>query len=175
MRPTIGRHLPALALAFALCAACGYKPVSGGSTGPGSISKVAVPVARNETAFAGAAAPFTDEVRRQLSALGVEVVAQGGGAPVLSMVITAIGDETGMTMRSGGTLLPSDTVWRIEVMVSLESADGQSIVAPTRFSGDGRSITSGSVAGESYTGSRTQREVMDDLAARIAAMVVMLQ
>jgi len=175
MRPTICRNLPALALAFVLCAACGYRPLAGGTKEPGSISKIAVPVAKNETSFPGAAAPFTEEVRRQLAALGVEVVAQGGGAPVLSMVIASIGDETGMTMRSGGALLPSDTVWRIAVMVSIESADGEMIVAPTRFSGDGRSIASGSAAGESYTGSRTQGEVMGELAGRVAAMVVMLQ
>lgn len=175
MRPNLGTLLPALALATGLCAACGYKPLAGGSKQPGSISKVAVPVAKNETSFAGVAAPFTEEVRRQLAALGVEVVAEGKGAPVLSMVIASIGDETGMTMRSGGALLPSDTVWRIDVMVSLEAADGEPIVQPTRFSGDGRSVASGSAEGESYTGSRTQREVMDDLAGRIAAMVVMLQ
>ena len=175
MRTRIGRTLPALALACTLCAACGYKPLSGGAKEPGSISKIAVPIAKNETPFAGAAAPFTEEVRRRLAALGVEVVAEGEGTPILSMVIASIGDETGMTMRSGGALLPSDTVWRVEVMVSVESADGEAIVAPTRFSGDGRSIASGSAAGESYTGSRTQREVMNELAARIAAMVVMLQ
>ena len=175
MRSNPGRLVPVLALALGLCAACGYKPLAGGSRGAGSISKIAVPIAKNETSFAGVTAPFTEEVRRRLAALGVEVVAEGEGTPILSMVIASIGDETGMTMRSGGALLPSDTVWRIDVMVSLEAADGEQIVPPTRFSGDGRSIASGSAAGESYTGSRTQREVMDDLAGRIAAMVVMLQ
>jgi len=166
---------PAIALAVGLCAACGYKPLAGGSKDPHAITKVAVPVAKNESSFAGVAAPFTGEVRRQLAALGVEVVEGGAGAPVLSLVIASIGDETGMTMRSGGALLPSDTVWRIEVMVSLDGADGEPIIPPTRFSGDGRSVASGSAAGESYAGSRTQREVMDELAGRIAAMVVMLQ
>ena len=174
MRSTLRRCTPVLVLALGL-AACGYKPLAGGSRAPGSISKVAVPIAKNETSFAGVAAPFTEEVRRRIAALGVTVVAEGKGAPVLSMVIASIGDETGMTMRSGGALLPSDTVWRIDVMVSLEASDGEQIVPPTRFSGDGRSIASGSAAGESYTGSRTQREVMNDLAGRIAAMVVMLQ
>lgn len=174
MRSILRRFTPLLALALGL-AACGYKPLAGGAHGPGTISAVSVPVAKNQSSFAGVAASFTDEVRRQLAALGVEVVAEGKGAPVLSMVIASIGDETGMTMRSGGVLLPSDTVWRIEVMVSLEAADGERIIPPTRFSGDGRSIATGTAAGESFTGSRTQREVMDDLAGRIAAMVVMLQ
>ena len=165
---------PALALALGLLAACGYRPLAGAED-PDTITKVAVPVAKNESSFGGVAAPFTEEVRRQLAALGIEVVAEGAGAPVLSMVIAAIGDETGMTMRSGGALLPCDTVWRVEVMVSLDGAEGERIIPPTRFSGDGRSIASGSAAGESYAGSRTQREVMDDIAGRIAAMVVMLR
>jgi hypothetical protein len=175
MRTTTARIWMALALASALCAACGYQPVAGGRAAPGSITRVAVPVAKNQSSFAGVAAPFTEEVRKQLASLGVQVVAEGSGAPVLGMVIAAIGDETGMTMRSGGALLPSDTVWRIEVMVSLDGADGERIIPPTRFAGDGRSIANGSAAGESYAGSRTQREVMNELAARIAAMVVMLQ
>jgi hypothetical protein len=173
MRTTLGTTAAALALACVAGAGCGYKPLAGGRA-PGSISKIAVPVAQNRTAFPGVAGPFTAEVKRQLAALGVEVV-EAGDVPVLAMAIAAIGDETGMAMRSGDALVPSDTVWRVEVVVSLESADGETIAAPTRFSGDGRSIASGSAAGESYTGSRTQREVMDELAARVAAMVVMLQ
>jgi len=175
MRTITCRILPASVLALALCAACGYKPVAGGASGSGSISKVAVPVAKNQTSVAGVAAPFTEEVRRQLAALGIGIVAEGEGAPTLSMVIASIADETGMTVRSGGALLPSDTVWRVEVMVSLESPDGERIIPPTQLSGEGRSVASGSAAGDSYTGSRTQREVMDELAARIAAMIVMLQ
>jgi hypothetical protein len=175
MPSNLTRVLPAFALALGLCAACGYKPLAGGGKQPGSITEIAVPVAKNETSFAGIAAPFTEEVRRQLAALGVKVVAAGKGVPTLSMAIASIGDETGMTMRSGGALLPSDTVWRIDVLVSLEAADGEPIIPATRFSGDGRAVASGSAAGETYAGSRTQREVMNDLAGRIAAMVVMLQ
>ena len=165
-----------LGAACAVAAACGYRPLADGpSHGAGSIAAVFVPVAKNETAYAGLAGPLTEEVRKQLEALGVDVAAESGGVPILSMVIVGVGDETGMTARRGDALVPSDTVWHVEVMVSLEASDGEQIVPPTRFSGDGRSVATGSAAGEAYTSSRTQREVMDDLAARIAAMVAMLQ
>jgi hypothetical protein len=164
-----------LVAALAVSAACGYRPVAAPADDEAAISRVAIPIAVNQTSFPGVTAPFTAAVREKLAALGVGVVAEGGGAPILSLVIASIHDETGMTVRRGDMLEPRDVVWSIDVMVSLDGADGARIIPPTHLTGGGRSLSPGAAAGEEYLGSRTQREIMDELASRIAAMVAMMR
>jgi len=166
-----------LFIAFTFSSACGYRSVASAPKGDeAAFPDIAVPISKNETSYPGIAAPFTAEVRKRLAALGIEVSAeQNGKAPTLNLVIVSVRDETGMTVRRGDILAPSDIAWSVDVMVSLDSPDGERIIPPTRFSGDGRSLAMGAgTAGETYLGARTQREIMDELASRIAAMVAML-
>ena len=163
------------AASIALAIGCGYRPLAAPSGERTSISGVAIPIAVNQTSYPGVTAPFTAAVREKLAALGMDVVPDGKGAPTLSLVIASIHDETGMTVRRSDALAPTDVVWSIDVMVSLDGADGARIIPPTHLTGGGRSLAPGAVAGEEYLGGRTQREVMDELATRIAAMVAMLK
>jgi hypothetical protein len=169
-------HCVLFAAIVAFSSACGYRSLaSSASAEKTTISKVVVPIAKNETSFPSVAAPFTAEVRARLAALGIQVADEGTDAPVLSLLIASIHDETGMTVRRGDALAPADAAWTIEVMVSLDTADGERIIPPTHLTGGGRSLAPGAVAGEEYLGARTQGEIMDELAARVAAMVAMLR
>lgn len=169
------RRRAALVLALAVASsACGYRPVASGG-GAGGAPRVVVPIAENRTSTSGVAAPFTAEVRERLAALGVGVEAsEKEGVPVLLLVITSIRDETGMTARRGASLTPGDVAWSVDVMVSLDGAKGEPLIAPTRLSGGGRSVAPGTVAAEGIAGARTQREVLDEIASRVAAMVAMI-
>jgi hypothetical protein len=175
MTHVLTHRLAVLVLVAASLGACGYRPVASGSPGDGAgKAGVVVPIAVNQTSFSGIAAPFTAEVRERLAALGVKVAAEGKGAPVLSLVIASIHDETGMTVRRGASLTPGDVAWSVDVVVGLDGADGEQLLPPTRLSGGGRSVAGSTVAAEESAGARTQREIMDELASRIAAMVAMI-
>jgi hypothetical protein len=136
------------------------------------VSTVRVPLAGNLTPRAGLAPELTAALRRRLGAGGVTVVAGEGGEARLEVVILAAEDSPGALRFESGRLSPVDSIWSIEAEATLVRGDGAVLVGPERFRVEGRSIYGDTPLAAEGLGFRTQAELVDTLAERIARSLV---
>ena len=150
--------------------ACGYSFV-GRSAAEGK-QAVTIPIAKNETAFAGLTGPLTEALRQRAAMSGLNVLDRDPKAPRLEVTIVKIASEPGVLVAKEKRLLPVDAVWHIEATAQLVAAGGQLLRGPYTYSADGRSYAGGSILEEEALASRQRISLLDDLAASIVSELV---
>jgi hypothetical protein len=157
---------------LSMVGACGYAPLHARGGREALVSTVCVPVAENRSSRVGIGPELTAALRRRLGAGGVRVVGTGEGGARLEVAILAVEDSPGALRFDGGRLAPSDAIWSIEAEARLLRGDGAVLAGPERFKAEGRSIYGDTPLAAEGLGWRTQVELIEALADRIAKSLV---
>ena len=166
--PAISLFAASFSLLFAV--SCGYRSV-GATTGEGG-KRIAVPIARNQTAMKGLAGPLTSSLRIKLAKTGLEVTQSNRGAPRLEVDIILVESEPGMLTVNGSHLDAVDSIRSIHARATLVGYDGEILEGPHQFEVQGRAYAGGNPVSDEALGSRKLRALLDDLAAEIVARFV---
>lgn len=152
--------------------ACGYAPLHAGGGREALVSTAFVPMCGNTTARVGLAPELTSALRRRLGSGGVTVTASADGHPRLEVTILVVEDAPGALRFEAGRLAPVDSLWSIEAEAILLRGDGAVLAGPERFRVEGRSIYGDTPLAAEGLGWRTQAELVEALAERIAGSLV---
>ena len=156
----------------ALVGSCGYRPLLSTER---AVDAIHVPMAQNLTSFKDVSAPLTRMLLDELRAAGVQIIGTPRHSWRADVIVVAIDQGTDALRLEATRELPLHLSWQITAMVTIIDPAGVRRVDSLRVVQSAGSPVPGDVSRELAMGEATRRDILHQLAQKIALVIFEMQ